>query len=1071
MKNNGTGPDTGLVLFSSVIGIVVDPGETVICTFTNTKLGGPPPPPPVDGIIIVNKITNVPDPAVFHFHSNATGYFNFDINTAIKTSYPLIVPAGVPITITEDNTTPGWTQNSNTCLPSITVAAGGIVPCFVTNIKNPPPSTLEIVKEANAGGTFPYAITPTSGGPNLSIPAITIPSGGGSDSKSASVTLTTTYTYYDITETIPADWFVDSIICSVPGHPNVTVVGGNTIKDVILWQGLKTTCKFINVKNSTPPNTNLKIDKICSPSSDTGKFNLKSDGLTYGSDILCGGTTNSFAVTSGAHTVSETAGTGTNLNDYTISYGGDCNSAGNITVLAGQSKICTITNTRKGPPPPPTVELTIIKNTIGGDGSFTFTGNTTVTSLTTVGGTISQTVNLAPGATYTIQENVPSGWTLTNPVSCTSSGTSITNGVTINIAPISPAITCTFTNTKIVPPGSGTLKIIKNTIGGDDKFGFNVSPSPLATIYITTTSSTGNNSVVLASGNYYISESFWNSGWVPSSPVQCKKQDGTPTGTPIGNQDISNVEIRSSETTVCTFTDTKTLVLPKIKVDKVLIPSTDPGKFNLKVGGATYVFNVGNGGTTGAQQVAVGTYIISETAGTSTNLNDYTTVVGGDCSLTGSITLASGDNKVCTITNTKKVTTTLTVKKVLVPSTSNTDKFNLQIDGTTAGTGANVGNNGTTGAVTVTAGAHTVKETAGTATTLSDYDVVTSGDCSASGDVTLAVGDNKTCTITNTKKPVIIVKKVMVGGTDTFDFNGDPDGSISVDKGTIKKTVAPGTYTSTEDTVTDWDLTSITCDDPDSTGDVSTREANFDVAAGQTVTCTFTNTKQGTLKVVKNITGGDGTTQFDYSVSPTPSMLHITPPADGQAEDSIPVTAGKYDVLENVPTGWTLDSKSCADGSGSSTGIDAVNGVTDVTIIAGQTTTCTFDNTEVSGPVAGTLIIEKNTIGGEGTFNFEISTTPITNKSITTVGGTGKSAPQSLPPGKYSVTELVAPANWGLTKASCSDTTSHYTSKGTIADVTVAAGQTTTCTFENALGGASGGGSGRYEFEPILPQR
>ena len=124
----------------------------------------------------------------------------------------------------------------------------------------------------------------------------------------------------------------------MPGHPNVTVVGGNTIKDVILWQGLKTTCKFINVKNSTPPNTNLKIDKICSPSSDTGKFNLKSDGLTYGSDILCGGTTNSFAVTSGAHTVSETAGTGTNLNDYTISYGGDCNSAGNITVLAGQSK-------------------------------------------------------------------------------------------------------------------------------------------------------------------------------------------------------------------------------------------------------------------------------------------------------------------------------------------------------------------------------------------------------------------------------------------------------------------------------------------------------------------------------------------------------------------------------------------------------------------------------------------------------------------------------------------------------------------------------------------------------------
>jgi hypothetical protein len=40
------------------------------------------------------------------------------------------------------------------------------------------------------------------------------------------------------------------------------------------------------------------------------------------------------------------------------------------------------------------------------------------------------------------------------------------------------------------------------------------------------------------------------------------------------------------------------------------------------------------------------------------------------------------------------------VTKTLVPSTD-TGLFNLQIDGTTAGTGANVGNGGTTGAVIV----------------------------------------------------------------------------------------------------------------------------------------------------------------------------------------------------------------------------------------------------------------------------------------------------------------------------------------------------------------------------------
>src|SRR5207248_151137 len=95
--------------------------------------------------------------------------------------------------------------------------------------------------------------------------------------------------------------------------------------------------------------------------------------------------------------------------------------------------------------------------------------------------------------------------------------------------------------------------------------------------------------------------------------------------------------------------------------------------------------------------------------------------------------------------------TTLTVNKVLEPGTDG-GLFNLQIDGSTAGTGANQGNGGTTGAVTVNAGNHTVGETAGTSTTLSDYTAVISGDCASDGTITLAAGDVKTCTITNTKK-------------------------------------------------------------------------------------------------------------------------------------------------------------------------------------------------------------------------------------------------------------------------------------------------------------------------------
>ena len=119
------------------------------------------------------------------------------------------------------------------------------------------------------------------------------------------------------------------------------------------------------------------------------------------------------------------------------------------------------------------------------------------------------------------------------------------------------------------------------------------------------------------------------------------------------------------------------------------------------------------------------------------------------------MTLVDGDHKVCTITNTRKLITTLTVIKTLVPS-ADPGKFNLQIDGSTAGTGANVGNGGTTGAVVVTPGAHTAGETAGTATSLGDYTSIVGGDCAANGSVTLVDGDNKVCTITNTRRPPVV---------------------------------------------------------------------------------------------------------------------------------------------------------------------------------------------------------------------------------------------------------------------------------------------------------------------------
>src|SRR5205085_4643551 len=106
---------------------------------------------------------------------------------------------------------------------------------------------------------------------------------------------------------------------------------------------------------------------------------------------------------------------------------------------------------------------------------------------------------------------------------------------------------------------------------------------------------------------------------------------------------------------------------------------------------------------TGAVVTSVGPHTVAEQAGTGTSLSTYTSVISGACAADGTVTLAAGQNAVCTITNTRKPT--LTVNKVCAPTTD-AGKFNLQVDGSTAGTGTNAACGGGTGAVVSTVGAH-----------------------------------------------------------------------------------------------------------------------------------------------------------------------------------------------------------------------------------------------------------------------------------------------------------------------------------------------------------------------------
>ena len=122
----------------------------------------------------------------------------------------------------------------------------------------------------------------------------------------------------------------------------------------------------------------------------------------------------------------------------------DSNLCASVTVPQAGTAFCSVLNT-KAPPAPGT--LIVKKTTVGGDGTFTFTGTAGLGafSITTSGGTGTQTfAGLAPGP-YAITEGAATGWTPTysncSPAAVPSGGT----------------VTCTVTNTKVPTAAPGLL--------------------------------------------------------------------------------------------------------------------------------------------------------------------------------------------------------------------------------------------------------------------------------------------------------------------------------------------------------------------------------------------------------------------------------------------------------------------------------------------------------------------------------------------------------------------------------------------------------------------------------------
>ena len=100
-----------------------------------------------------------------------------------------------------------------------------------------------------------------------------------------------------------------------------------------------------------------------------------------------------------------------------------------------------------------------------------------------------------------------------------------------------------------------------------------------------------------------------------------------------------------------TICDVEAPAAPRLTVQLRVLPTGDPGRFNLRIDGTTRAGNQGNGGSTGVQEVSAGSHTVSQTAAGQTTLSDYKSFFGGDCNTTGRVSVQPGDFKMCRITN------------------------------------------------------------------------------------------------------------------------------------------------------------------------------------------------------------------------------------------------------------------------------------------------------------------------------------------------------------------------------------------------------------------------------------
>ena len=248
-----------------------------------------------------------------------------------------------------------------------------------------------------------------------------------------------------------------------------------------------------------------------------------------------------------------------------------------------------------------------------------------------------------------------------------------------------------------------------------------------------------------------------------------------------------------------------------------------------------------------------------------------------------------------------------------------------------------------------------------------DPDGNSSGDVSnRSATIRMDAGEEIHCTFTNVPAvgDINIYQTTLPQDPTSFQFSGDvgtvglaDDGDESGADGTWRnfgtQGLTEGTYVETQSFLDGWNLTDISCNDPDggTTVDLATRTVTFDLDAGETIDCTFTDQPtaptKGDVKFTLNtipdnaadvsFSGGLGSFALDDDGNPDNGLTNWA--------DFLSLDAGTYAETVSVPTGWTVSAIQCTDPDGGTT-TNAAAGTLSIDLDPTETVSCAVTVTQ-----------------------------------------------------------------------------------------------------------------------------